>query len=416
MKDKADAAPPAPGTYQLVYAIPANASQGTPDGIDLTKFALRIWRAKALIVGCVTLAVILSIAIALATPNKYRARIVALPPVEKSTAGGLKQYADMASLAGISLPGGGGAGGSADEIMAILGSRTLQGPLIEEFGLAEYYGVSSRDELFEAFGANFLTIHDKKSKTILISYEHTNPELAAKVANRAADRLQDVYNQIHQGSSRRQRLFLEGRLTTASQDLEAAHQRFADFQRQHNTIEIKAQTEATIEAVGKLQGQLLSHEIELKSLTETLGSADNPQVALLQARVEHMTRSINSLVHAGKEDEGESGALGAGVLLNLGQLPDLSYKYLNLYRDVRKNEELMSGLLAQVESARLAEVRDAEIITVLDPAEVPTRRAGPARTQMCLTGTFLGVVIGLLLALSWEPLRSHLRRKSPRPE
>lgn len=385
----------------VVYAMPAElctqpGSVSVDAGMDPWVLLQQVWRGRWLVVGCTLLAALIGVAIALNKPNLYTASVTALPPVEKSGGLGAKlgQYADLASMAGMTLPGGGG--GSVDEILAILDSRDLAMRLAREFSLADYYGLNNEDDLIKSVRQDFSARHDKKVNRVTIICTHQVPATAAAIANRAVEELQDRFNGIKQGSSRRERAFLESRLHITEKELSVAQERLATFQRQHHTIEIQSQTKATVEALSKLQGELIAQQVELRARLATQASPDNPVVQLLQQRVEEMTKAITSL--AGNGPMGGDGK-DPGVLLGLGVLPELGIQYVGLFREVKKGEAVVATLTAQVEAARIAEVRDAEVITIIDRAVPPQRKSGPARAQICIAAGLFGAMAGIALAL-----------------
>jgi tyrosine-protein kinase Etk/Wzc len=93
-------------------------------------------------------------------------------------------------------------------------------------------------------------------------------------------------------------------------------------------------------------------------------------------------------------------------LLGLGDLPELGVQYLTLFREVKKFEAMVAALTAQVEAARIAEVRDADVVTIIDRARVPDRKSGPPRAQI----TVAGVMLGLLAGCAWALITRRPRR------
>jgi uncharacterized protein involved in exopolysaccharide biosynthesis len=398
----------------VVYAMPAELcaqpeSSVADVGIDPWQLLLRIWHGRWLVAGCTLLAALIGVAVALSKPNQYTASVTALPPAEKGGGLGAKlgQYADLAAMAGVAMPGGGG--GSVDEILAILDSRDLAMRLAREFALADYYQSETDDDLIRDVRKDFSARHDKKANRVTITCTHQQPATAAAIANRAVEELQDRFNGIKQGSSKRERAFLESRLQIADKELSVAQERLAAFQRQHHTIEIQSQTKATVEALSKLQGELIAQQVELRARLATQASPDNPAVQLLQQRVEEMTKAITNLAGSGPVDgEGKD----PGVLLGLGALPELGIQYVGLFREVKKGEAMVTTLTAQVEAARIAEVRDAEVITIIDRAVPPQRKSGPPRAQVCIAAILLGALVGMALVLL-APVLAQLRQNQP---
>lgn len=388
----------------IVYAQPPSAFQDTTaevvTGTSPAELIARLLAGWRTVVSCTALAAVVGLAIALTTPNRFTASATALPPPEKGSGSGLMaQYAGLAAAAGVQLPGA--QASSVDAIMAILNSRRLQEPLIERFQLRDYYQATTRDDVLLAFAQDFSIRNDKKSNTITIAVTNRDPQRAADITNAAADLLRSIYNEISQGTAGRERSFLESRLKDTEADLLKASQALADFKTAKGAIEIESQTKATVEAIAKLQGELIGQQIELKALLAAAASQDNPRVQLLQEKIAAMTGEMQRLLGSGGD--------GPGVLLGLGSLPELSIAYIERFRAVKKFEAVLTALTSQLESARINEVRTSEVVTIVDRAFVPERKSGPARAQICIAATVLGGLAGCAAVLLAPGLR-RLRR------
>jgi uncharacterized protein involved in exopolysaccharide biosynthesis len=77
------------------------------DEIDLRELFGVLWDGKWWIAGITAIASIIAVVFALSLPNIYQSEVL-LAPASGSSGGLAKQYGGLASLAGISLPGGGG--------------------------------------------------------------------------------------------------------------------------------------------------------------------------------------------------------------------------------------------------------------------------------------------------------------------
>jgi len=69
-----------------------------------------------------------------------------------------------------------------------------------------------------------------------------------------------------------------------------------------------------------------------------------------------------------------------------------------LQRDVTIRQELFLNIARQLEEARIQEVRDTPVFSIIDSPTIPTRRALPRRRQILLAGVVLGGLIGVGLA------------------
>ena len=86
--------------------------------------------------------------------------------------------------------------------------------------------------------------------------------------------------------------------------------------------------------------------------------------------------------------------------------PELSFRQERLAREVALRQEMYTNLASAWEQARIEEVRDTPLITVVEPAEEPVRP--DSRRLVVKTGLalFAGMFLGALLGLLRERLRS----------
>jgi uncharacterized protein involved in exopolysaccharide biosynthesis len=190
------------------------------DEIDLKELFMVLWSGKWLISAITGAAAVISVLVALSLPNIYTASAL-LAPAE-SSGGGLsglmKQYGGLASLAGVSLPGG-EEGSRAQLGMQLMKSRSFIGDFVErhdilpELMAVESWNPGSGDLVFdsEAYDAAsktwirdveppklqapstqeahkaFLELlgvsQDKQTGYVTISIEHHSPAVAAQWVN-----------------------------------------------------------------------------------------------------------------------------------------------------------------------------------------------------------------------------------------
>ena len=81
---------------------------------------------------------------------------------------------------------------------------------------------------------------------------------------------------------------------------------------------------------------------------------------------------------------------------------------------MKKFEAVLTALTTQLESARINEVRTSEVVTIVDRAYVPERKSGPARAQICIAATMLGLLAGCAAVLLLPGLRRLLPQSQRR--
>lgn len=121
----------------------------------------------------------------LTTETTYTAKTTLLGQGHSGGAG-IGIGAIMAQMTGLGTLGGLGASGvsTADQkLVAYLGKREMAVKLVKQFDLAKVLGASSPEAAIEALGDMTRIEQNKKTQLLEISVSHTNPMLAADLAN-----------------------------------------------------------------------------------------------------------------------------------------------------------------------------------------------------------------------------------------
>jgi uncharacterized protein involved in exopolysaccharide biosynthesis len=84
------------------------------------------------------------------------------------------------------------------------------------------------------------------------------------------------------------------------------------------------------------------------------------------------------------------------------QAPELVFQEGRLRRQVEVAQEVFLTLKREYETARIEEVNDTPVITVIDPAAVPQERSRPRRLLFALLGFLLGATVAVFWALAAE--------------
>lgn len=92
--------------------------------------------------------------------------------------------------------------------------------------------------------------------------------------------------------------------------------------------------------------------------------------------------------------------------------PELRFRADALYRKVGLAQQVYTSLSQQYEQARIEEVRNTPVVTVIEPPEGAARRPGRRLLLHALAGAFLGILLAVLLAFGREYL-DHQRAAYP---
>ncbi len=183
--------------------------------IDLRELFTRLWSAKSLILAFVLFGATVSLVYALSLPNLYRSSAL-LSPTEESgggIGGMLSQYSGLASIAGVSIPGGEGVS-NVRLAMEVLKSRAFISEFIDKHDILpellaidywdidtrsleidkEIYDVETRtwtreivdgrsrapskQEAHTAFTKVLRVSQDTKTNLVTISVQHQSPDIA----------------------------------------------------------------------------------------------------------------------------------------------------------------------------------------------------------------------------------------------
>ena len=297
------------------------------DEIDLKELFMVLWLGKWLITAITGLAAVTSVVVALMLPNIYTANAL-LAPAEQSGGGMsalMQQYGGLASLAGVSLPGG------EDGSRAQLGMQLMRS---------------------RAFIADFVERRD-----IL-------PELMA-VDSWDAGSGQIVFDpESYDAASK-----------TWVREVEAP----------------KLPTPSTQEA----------H----KAFSELLGVSQDKQTGYVTVAIEHqspvvaaqwvnwLVEDVNAAVKTQDVTEAEKSIEYLREQVTNTSLADLQAVFFDLIQ-------------SQTETVMLAEVRPEYVFKVIDPAVAPEEKSKPSRALICVLGTLLGGMLGVVIVLVRHYARS----------
>ena len=291
------------------------------DEIDLKELFAVLWDGKRFIIAITSIAAAISVMVALSSPNIYTASAL-LAPAE-SSGGGLsgltKQYGGLASLAGVSLPGGEGS------------SRV-------QFGMEL---MKSR-----AFIRDFVERHDILPELMAVeSWEQTSGDV-----------------------------LFDGEVYDAATNTWVLPQPSAQQAR--------------------------------KAFTGILGIAEDKQTGYVSVSIEHqspviaaqwvnwLVNDVNAAVRMQDVDEAERSIEYLKQQAAKTSLADLQTVFFELIQ-------------SQTETVMLAEVRPEYVFKTIDPAIVPEVKSKPSRALICVLGTLLGGMLGVVIVLIRHYARSE---------
>jgi len=336
--------------------------------------------------------------LSLILPKWYRATVVLLPP-EKTES--LSDLAISMGLKGLAMGGGGFAlpvmASPSDLLASITESRAVAEWVVDSLKLQGPLKAKSSEHAVYLLRKN-LDTRVKADGIIEISFMAPDRELVASVANTVAIALDHINRQHKSQKARDMRRFIEEELEENNRNLQRAEQALSEFQSTHKAISLDAQTTASIGAAAELYGQLTIEQINLKVL-EKSHAPNHPDVINLKYKIAEIERRMRQLQEGGTKAADSSGNL---MSIPFSELPELAVRYLQLMRELKKQESLHEILVSQLEQAKITEAMDTPTISVLDWAIPPTQKYKPQRIMMVLTAFILSLVWSIALIVLFD--------------
>ena len=393
--------------------------EGMPrGGVHTVAYMRLLWEQRRLLTRVALYGFLASALLAFLIPNRYQSTARLMPP-DSNQSGGLA----MAAAALSNGAGGGGLGSMASEMLGlksnsdifvgILSSRTVQDKLIQEFDLKKLYGARRMEDACLQLSEHTGFAIDRKSQIITISVTDHDPKRAAAMGEAYVSELNRLVTELSTSSARRERLFLEERLKSVSQDLESAEKDLSQFSSKNATIDIKEQGKAMVEAAALLQGQYIAAQSELEGLKQ-IYSDNNVRVRAVQARIDELKHQLEKMGGKGESATEVSGQPSDSLYPSIRKLPLLGVTYADLYRQAKIQEVVLETLTKEYEMAKVQEAKEIPTVKVLDAANIPDKKSFPPRLLiifLCTTCVFVAAACWVFAKTAWNDTNPNDARK-----
>src|SRR5262245_27959716 len=170
----------------------------------------------------------------------------------------------LAQLSGAAAILGGSATGTrnADLYAGMLKGHTIADKLIQRFKLQERF---SKQTLIDTrIRLRSLTeITASREGIITVSFEDTDPKLAAEIANAYVEELQELVQGLAITEASQRRVFFEQQLKKARVELAEAEGALKKTQETTGLIQLDQQGRAIIEAIARLRAEIAAKEVQI---------------------------------------------------------------------------------------------------------------------------------------------------------
>lgn len=388
----------------------------------------RLWERRRLIAKIAWIALLASTVIVFLIPPQFES-VTRVMPSDTQQSGGAAMLAALAGggSGGASSSSSAGAGvlglagdllgakSNGELITALVHSRTIQTELVRRFNLQKVYRSRYEEEACKTLGKRTEAAVDRKSDVIVITVTDRDKQRARDLAEAYVDGVNRLLAKVSTSSARRERIFIEQRLTQVNKDLETAEKQFSVFASKNAALDIQEQTRAMVDAAAVLQGELIAAQSELQSL-EQIYTPNNVRVRSLQARVSELQKQLLQM-GGSASPEVTADALSPDnkqLYPPIRQLPLLGVEWADLYRQMKVQETVFGLLTQQYEMASLQEAKEIPVVSVVDAASLPEKKSFPPRLLLILASTILCSIIGSVCLLGmerWQQIDQHDPRK-----
>lgn len=374
------------------------------ENVNVIQILMCILRGKRTILLAGLVFALCGLVLALWLRPQFTANAEILPPQQSqgvSTAAMLSQVnaaSSMGSIGGIASAIQ--AKTAADMYAAMISARPVEDALIQRYGLKSVYHANTMTAArlgLESHSA----ITSTKDGFITIAVTDTDRQRAMNLANGYIEELRNLMHGLALTGASQRRIFYEGQLVKAKDDLEHAEVAFKQMQQGSRMIMLDAQSRTLIEGAAELRAKVAAKEVELQGL-RAYSTEENPQVQIEEKELAAL-RSQESQMDANSQ--------GSYSGVGLSSVPDAELSYVRASRELKYQEELYDLLVKQYEGSRIDEAQEAPIVQVIEPAILPEVKSGPRRGFIVIASFFFGLIIGILIVL-YRAWRSELDQSS----
>jgi tyrosine-protein kinase Etk/Wzc len=360
---------------------------------------LRLAERKFFLLKVVLASGMLAAVVSFLWPASYTSTAKIMPPqqgqssIASALMGQLGQLGPIGALAGNNL---GSSKSTTDVYVYVLRSRTVADDLIDRFSLMSVYKdkrrVDARDDLRDR-----TQITSGAEGGISISVSDRNRQRAADIANGYVDELRKLTKTLAMTEAGRRRIFFEGEVQKAGDELSRAEVAMKMTQERTGIILLEPQSKAMIEGVTDLHAEVVVKEAQVRAM-RSFATPENPDLIRAQSELAAIKSELVRL---------EAGQLGTSLAdVNLRKIPEKGLEYVRSLRELKYREAVWDALTKQYEIARVDEAKDAAIIQELDKAVPAEVRSWPKRSLIVLTTILVIFPFAVVIVLFSERLKA----------
>lgn len=396
---------------------PDYGENGFFDEIHFIDLFYPLYKNLKYLIGFCFLAVLITAVISLRQQRIYNATAVLLLETKEPGAGVSLKSAISDQFGGF-LNFEGMSGAKADVYLTVLKSKELALDVFRNQNFFYVMGIpgEQQDAYVKRFAGSVSAVKPKGQPIISITVEHSDPVMAADLANSYAMGLDRFNRRNTISSAQRLRKYIEGRLVTANKEMDQAQDALRNFQEQNRAVSISKQAEATLDVLSELESQRVALEVE-KAAKEKFFGRPHVEIEQLKAKMEAIRKNIHHLTYGNGSMvpvENEKGKVEFYIPLTI--IPGLNFNESKLLLNIKVKTNIISMLTTQLEQSKLEEAKDLSTINLLEPAKVPKNPIKPSRRKNVMMAGIISLNIGIFLIYAGVLVRKITRDHEGSPK
>lgn len=397
--------------------LPAHSQRSDDDEINLMDILLVIAKYNRFIMVFTAVSIVLALIYVMTQPFSYTAKTVILPPQTKSDSSMGALLGNLGGLNAMPAASALGLKNPSDMYLGMLKSRTLADRVIIKLDLQKHYKTKTMTKTREVLKyASKITAG--KDGFITVEYTHSDPVMAANIANAYITELDRLNSTVAVSEAARRSVFYEKQIKQASVSLSQAEATMKQTQRKTGWYEFGgfdvamaaggaggglvpggggARVNASVlMKAEEMRVQITLRELDLASKRAYM-TEQNPEYVRGLATIAALKANLAKL-------QGKPDGADADVKVSINQLPDTGFAYIHQMRDLKYKQGLLELYSKQFEMAKMDEAKESPLVQVVDKALPPEERSAPKRAEMMVIATLIALVISLILAFIMNAL------------
>lgn len=309
--------------------------------------------------------------------------------------GGGLDFSDLTSFSG-----GGGATKELALYSQILNSRRAVEAAIIKFNIIESEEFKYMFDAVKYFRASVMEItQDKLAGTLEIGIYDKDPAKAKEIADFMISQLNKIHAEMSALNAKNNKEFLESRYNAVKTDLKKIEDSLVYYQNNFG-ISPDVSIQAALKLEIEVEASIKSEEIKLELMRKIL-SPDEPEIKAQESKIEALRSQLTNIQKTPADRESVLGLKGS---------PEVIMNFLRLKRDVEIQNKILTTIIPILEQSKIEEKKETPTVLVLDPPNVPDKKAKPKRAYIVAGAVFLAGFLTYLyfvLIAKWKEFKEN---------